>query len=105
LTTAKKPPIELPAAACPARQAYAAMVESKEAHYGFLEHLDIKYKNGGVRSLAERARLETLLAEHDICVAKFSEAVKVLGATDVEARDILVRFMSQLAETENNATH
>lgn len=81
------------------------MLQSKQAHYGFLESLDVKYKHGGIRSLAERARLETLLAVHDACVTEFSQAIKALSAVDVEARDTLLRLMSDFAETTNNPTH
>lgn len=81
------------------------MLQSKQAHYGFLESLDTKYKHGGTRSLAERARLETLLAEHDTCVTEFSQAIKALGAADLKARDILLRLMSDIAEAAHSPRH
>ena len=81
------------------------MLNSKQAHYGFLESLDVKYKQGGIRTLAERARLETLLAEHDVCVSEFARAIKALGTADVEARDILLRYMTDLGEATNRSAH
>ncbi len=105
MTDADQPPRELPPAAHAAWLAYAAMLQSKQAHYGFLEHLDAKYQHGGTRSLAERARLATLLAQHDRCVAEFSQAIKALGATDVKARDMLLRLMGEIAETTQGPTH
>ena len=81
------------------------MLHSKQAHYGFLESLDKKYQHGGTRSLSERARLATLLAEHDTCVAEFSQAIKALSATDLKARDILLRLMTEVAEVTQSPPH
>jgi hypothetical protein len=105
LTAPDAPPRELPATAYPAWAAYNAMLQSKQAHYGYLESLDIKYQHGGIRTLAERARLETLLATHDECVREFAQAIKALANADVEARDILLKLMTDLSEVAQNLSH
>jgi len=94
-------PNELPDIAHPAWLAYLAMRNSKQAHFGFLETLDQKVQQGGVRTLAERARLDTLLAEHDRCVAEFAPEIKALGAQDADARNTLLRLMTAIEEAAN----
>ena len=79
------------------------MLASKTAHFGYLESLDLKYRHGGVRSLAERARLETLLTAHDKCVAEFASQIKALGAIDQRARDLLLGLMTEAGDTGKNA--
>ena len=86
---------ELPAAAAEAWLCYVAMTDSKSAHYEYLESLEVKYQNGGIRSLAETARLENLLADHNQCVNAFVAAQKSLATTDVEAHRQFVRFLSE----------
>jgi len=71
------------------------MVASKAAHFDFLTNLDRKYQHGGRRTLAEIARLDTLLAAHTIAVRQFREAVAALTAEDRPARDALVRHINQ----------
>jgi len=95
-------PKELPEVAHQAWLAYLAMRDSKHEHFGFLESLDSKYKHGGVRTLAERARLDTLLTEHDSCVAEFATKIKALGATDVDARNTLLRLMTEIEEASSD---
>ena len=80
------------------------MLESKRVHYGFLESLEKKYETGGTRSLAEQARLETLLNAHDECVKRFAVAIRDLGASDSTARDRLVELVSNLDITPGS-TH
>ena len=91
-------PAELPLAARDAWLAYRSMLDSKQAHYGYLESLDRKYRLGGMRTFAERARLETLLAAHDLCVKKFACEIKSLAAADIRARDVLLGLMSEIGE-------
>jgi hypothetical protein len=81
------------------------MLASKQTHYGFLESLDVKYRHGGIHTLAERARLETLLAAHDRCVKDFATAIKALAATDIEARDSLVGLMTDIGGAANGTAH
>lgn len=80
------------------------MRDSKHEHFNFLESLDRKYKHGGTRTLAERARLDTLLTEHDRCVTEFATEIKALGATDVDARNTLLQLMTDIEEAANEAT-
>lgn len=72
------------------------MAASKDAHFEFLEGLERKYEAGGVRTLAERARLDQLLAEHSRCVAAFRAAMIDLAQRDIPARTRLVRFLAEL---------
>jgi hypothetical protein len=81
------------------------MLDSKRAHYAYLEALDLKYQHGGVRTLAERARLETLLATHDLCVATFARLVKELAATNITARDRLLEVMREVGEADTTVDH
>ena len=81
------------------------MLQSKQAHFGFLESLDFKYQHGGIRTLAERARLETLLSEHDECVREFANAIKELGSNDADARDTLLKLMTDLGDVAQSPTH
>ena len=84
--------------ACDAWLAYQSMTASKQAHYGYLANLDLKYRHGGARTLAERARLETLLAAHDQCVKKFATEIKALASADILARDVLLGLISKIGE-------
>jgi len=95
----------LPTAARGAWAAYKRMVTSKAAHYGYLETLETKVQNGGMRSLAESARLETLLADHDRCVATFAAAIKQLGNDSPEARDALIDLMKDNPPADAGTTH
>jgi peptidyl-tRNA hydrolase len=84
------PEENLPQAAHPAWDAYCAMLTSKAAHFEFLVALDRKVAEGGRRTLAEAARLDTLLAAHTRAVGIFREAVIALGRIDIPARDALL---------------
>ncbi|MBI2799774.1 MAG: hypothetical protein HYX63_05720 [Gammaproteobacteria bacterium] len=55
-----------------------------------------KYQHGGQHSLAEIARLETLLAAHTAAVKTFKSAVIDLGQADATARDLLVKLLSRV---------
>jgi len=78
------------------------MCESKSSHYEFLEHIEIKYQYGGRPSLAERARLGTLLAAHDACVRAFADAVKSLSAANALAHAELVRLLAETRDLEDD---
>jgi len=81
------------------------MLDSKRAHYAYLEALDLKYRNGGIRTLAELARLETLLATHDLCVARFARLIKELAATNTAARNRLLEIMREVGEVDTIVDH
>jgi hypothetical protein len=85
----------LPSSARPAWEAYTQMVASKAAHFDFLTTLDRKYQHGGRRSLAEIARLDTLLTAHTAAVRRFRESVAALTAEDRAARDALLSHIQQ----------
>lgn len=74
------------------------MLESKSAHYSFLEHLEIKYREGGQITLAERARLDGLLKTHDARVSDFAAEIKALGAHDESARGRLLALLTATAD-------
>lgn len=86
---------DLPQAALPAWAAYQRMVASKAEHFDFLTSLDRKYQHGGRRTLAEIARLETLLSAHTVAVRQFRERVSALAAADRAARDALLAHIHQ----------
>jgi bacterioferritin-associated ferredoxin len=88
--------LNLPELARPAWRAYCDMLNSKDAHFGYLEGINQKYQNGGVRTLAEIARLEQLLGVHDRCVKCFAEAMRALGAANSEAHGALVTAIAEL---------
>jgi hypothetical protein len=87
-------PEHLPEAAIPAWQAYCAMVTSKDDHFRYLEELEQKYRTGGSRTLAEIARLDSLLKEHDRCVSSFTSAMKALATEDSLARSALIELIA-----------
>ena len=80
----------LPDVALPAWQAYEAMLETKDAHFSFLEELETKYRHGGRRTLAEGRRLEQLLAKHDAQVRTFRQSVAALQREDLAAHHALL---------------
>ena len=88
--------VNLPDAAQPAWRAYCAMLASKDAHFGFLDHLNRKVNEGGQRTLAEAARLQQLLAEHNICVKEFASTVKALANSEPAAHAALVAALASL---------
>ena len=85
---------EIPAAAQEAWLCYVAMTDSKAAHFEYLESLEVKYQHGGTRTLAETARLENLLADHNECVQAFVAAQKSLAMSDAVAHREFVQFLS-----------
>jgi hypothetical protein len=89
------PAASLPQVALPAWEAYQRMVVSKAEHFDFLTGLDRKYQHGGRRSLAEIARLDTLLTAHTAAVRQFRESVAALTAADRAARDALLSHIQQ----------
>ena len=72
------------------------MLNSKDAHFSYLEELDRKYQTGGQRTLAEIARLEDLLATHDRCVAGFAGEMRDLGDADAEAHTQLINALAEI---------
>jgi len=91
-------PGELPAAARPAWAAYQAMALSKHRHFEWLQALQEKRDGGATPSLAEQARLDELLAEHDSRVQAFAEAMKALAEADPEASRALTQHLSTVNE-------
>ena len=85
----------LPQVALPAWEAYQRMVASKAAHFDFLTLLDRKYQHTGRRSLAEIARLDTLLTAHTAAVRQFRVAVTDLTTQNRAARDALLAHIQQ----------
>jgi hypothetical protein len=88
--------IGLPQAARAAWDAYVAMHESKQAHFGYLEELERKDEMGGHRTLAEELRLNDLLAAHDRCVREFRSLMNDLRMCDREAHAMLLRQLTAL---------
>jgi hypothetical protein len=86
----------LPQAARAAWDAYVAMHDSKQAHFGYLEGLERKDETGGRRTLAEELRLHDLLAAHDRCVREFSSLINGLRMRDREAHAALLRQLMAL---------
>lgn len=98
-------PDSLPPAAADAWRAYRRMLDSKSAHFGFLESLDDKYRYGGQRTLAEQARLANLLSEHDLKVKEFTAAMKRLAADAPAAREALLELLKESASGDPGTTH
>ena len=90
---------DLPASAQVAWRAYCAMLKSKETYFEYLEVLQRKYEGGGTRSLAEIARLEQLLAEHDACVKSFAVQMRELRTEDHSAHGALVSAITCINQT------
>ena len=88
--------INLPDAAQPAWRSYCAMLVSKDAHFGFLQQLNRKVKDGGQRTLTEAARLQQLLAEHNTCVKDFASTVRALASSEPTAHAALVAALASL---------
>ncbi len=81
----------MPAEARPAWDAYLAMEKSKQEHFNALQSLEVKYQEGGGRTLAEAAHLESLLAVHDERVRTFRRLTKNLQTTDLVAYQALIQ--------------
>lgn len=95
----------LPPAAADAWRAYRSMLDSKSAHFGFLESLVEKYRHGGQRTLAEQARLANLLDEHDRRVTNFTAAMKQLATDAPQAREALIELLKESASGDAATTH
>ena len=87
---------DLPEAALPGWKAFKAMEQSKRRYFSYLETLERKYEDGGIRMLAEDVQLDALLKEHDRQVAEFGKSVKALGAEDPVAQKALIAHMTAL---------
>ncbi len=74
-----------------AYRAFLDMGKSKEAYFNLLQALDLKYKLGGARGLAENLQLEKLLAAHDKNVLAFNTAMAAVE--DKDARNALIELM------------
>ena len=95
----------LPKKALPVWEIYCAMEESKRKHFSYLEALQIKYKQGGSRTLAERVYLEGLLKQHGRQVTKFREAIKQLRVEDDDAHQALIEYITMLNAQDNDPTY
>jgi hypothetical protein len=80
----------LPAEARLAWQAYQRMSASKHRHLEYLQHLERKYQRYGAPSNDERARLQTLLEQHDARVNTFKGLVNRLKIEHPSAFGMLV---------------
>ena len=83
---------KLPEEAQRAWDAYQAMGLSKQSHFGFLQELDQKYKEGGSPSIAENLYLEDLLKKHDEKVKVFNKAMQSIESK--EAREKILKKLS-----------
>ncbi len=81
------------------------MLESKSAHFGYLESLAEKYRYGGQRTLAEQARLANLLDAHDRQVKEFTVAMKQLATEAPQARAKLLELLKESASGDATTTH
>lgn len=88
----KPSPENLGSSAQVAWQAFLDMKASKAAHFGCLEAIEAKYRDGGAPSLAENLELEKLLADHDRNVLAFQTAMAAV--TDADEMRALVDLMS-----------
>lgn len=86
----------MPPEAHPAWNAYLAMEESKQAHFNTLQSLEVKYQEGGRRTLVESANLESLLAAHDERVGEFRRLTKHLQITDLVAYQALIQQITSI---------
>lgn len=85
----------LPPAARAAWIAYQAMGITKERHFEYLQHLELKYQKYGRPSPGEEARLAELLAQHDLQVSAFRAALQELKTSDPGAHTALVDRLAQ----------
>lgn len=87
--------VTLPASATAAWQAYLGMCAAKAAHFDWLRELSDKYRHGGNRTLAEGARLGSLLEAHDEAVKHFVVCLGELKARDTAGHAALVTAMTR----------
>lgn len=69
-------------------EAYLAMRESKQAHFGLLSELDEKYRTAGQPTRDESKRLTELLQRHDERVRAFNQAMAAV--TEPASRQALL---------------
>ncbi len=81
------------------------MLDSKETHFQALAALDDKYRLGGLRSLAEQAWVEGLLAAHTANVHCFKSELLALGEVDKVARDALIALLGKVNEDLGKRPH
>jgi len=80
-------------------RAYAAMFESKQRHYEFLEILENKKKKFNLSpSEDDKEQLDGYLAEHDEKVKQFTHLSQVLKAEHPESHLMLFRFIGKLGD-------
>ena len=84
----------LPDEARPVLTAYEGMEASKTAHFAYLAEVDARVQGGGQRTLADEARLHTLLAEHDRAVESFKGAILDLLRSAPEAHAAFLRYIT-----------
>lgn len=90
---------QIPAAAKAAWAAYHAMDQSKREHFGYLENLERKSKQGQRRTLAEQTHLTFLLGLHNERVSAFGHAMQALRANDPAAYEQFLRYITRLNES------
>lgn len=88
----------LPPTTFDAWQAYNAMSTTKQRHLDYLQRLEARYSKYGEPSNEEQALLARLLEEHDAQVKAFLGAMNALRASDVQAHQQLVSYITTLNE-------
>lgn len=91
----------LPDDAQNAWDAYQEMKASKQEYFGFLQELDIKYRESGTPTIAENLRLESLLKVHDSRVTTFNNAMQSISGS--ESRELLLKKLSE--DAANTSKH
>ena len=94
----------LPAEARLAWRAYEGMVVSKQRHFDYLQELERKYEGYGAPNNEERARLQTLLEEHDARVNAFRTLVNRLKIEHPGAFGVLVMRLAAEASSGHSAS-
>ena len=78
-------------------EAFNAMETTKARHFALLERLDAKRERYGLEPTAtERARLASLLADHDAQVRRFTRAGAALKAADRDAHLALFAWIGAI---------
>jgi hypothetical protein len=89
----------LPPAALPAWQAYRRMEQTKAAHFAALTDVEGAATPGPKPTLAQRAHLAALLAEHATAVADFKHALSTLGVAERAALAACLARINEAAGT------
>jgi len=84
----------LPPTAQSTWDAYLAMAQTKQRHFGYLQQLEAKYQPYGQPSPEEQNRLQELLQAHDAQVAKFRSALAKLRIEDSTAYGELIKRLA-----------